>query len=284
MHCACSSDSASGYGPAIWAPAGTTASIVLETLAAPTAPGVDLTGAAPYLRVRTSPTATDTKLDCSIADGLVWLDQLAGVLRWDIIPADFSGAGYTSGTPWYYEFGYILADGSAYIPDQGVGLLYLDKVRPATGPYGLLIAWMPFLRMRAVGPDGSPVPIYASTAYVEAALLALLTRDDEANASGDTTITLPAGSRHHTVDLVFTGVAGTRRVILDTAGAEEGDVIRLNYTLPATADIVVELRNATAGGTLLDTLTTDTSGDDASLVSTYSGTAWVCSPALYPSN
>lgn len=285
MSCACSSSSATGFGPAFWVPAGTTAAFILETLAGPTAPGVDLTGATPYLRIRTSPTATTVELEALIGDGLTWLDQLAGVLQWDVLPADFASAAYTAGTPWYYEFGYALADGSVYIPDQGIGELYLDKVRPATGPSGLQLAWMPFLRARAVGPASSPVPTYASTAYVQAAIAAIFTREALANdGTGNTTITLPAGSRHHTVDLVFTGAAGTRTVILATTGAAAGDVSMLNYAIPATAGIVIELRNATAGGTLLDTLTSDASGDDATLVSTYSGTVWGQPSSLYPSN
>lgn len=285
MTCACSSSSPTGYGPAYWVKAGTSARFLLETLAAPTAPGIDLTDAEPYLNILKSPTSETPELECTIGDGLTWSDQAAGVLFWDIVPADFPVTnGYVPGTPWYYEFGYELADGSIYIPDQGIGELYLDKVRPECGVNGLQIAWSPFLRARAVGPDGSDTPAYASTAYVEAAITAAFTRDDEANASGNTTITLPAGSRHHVADIVFSGSAGTRVVIADTTGAIAGDVLRLNYTLPATASIVVELRNATAGGTLLDTLTTDTSADPATLVATYSGTAWVLSSAQYPSN
>jgi hypothetical protein len=285
MTCACSSTSANGYGPAYWVKAGTSARFILEALAAPTAPGIDLTDAEPFLVVRESPSATTAKLECAIDDGLTWSDQAAGVLFWDIVPTDFpTSNGYVPGTPWYYEFGYELADGSIYIPDQGIGELYLDKVRPDCGVGGLQIAWSPFLRARAVSPDGTHTPTYASTAYVDAAIVAAFTRDDEANATGNTTITLPAGSRHHVVDLVFSGSAGTRVVIADTTGAIAGDVLRLNYTLPATASIVVELRNATAGGTLLDTLTTDTSAEPATLVATYSGTAWVLSNAQYPSN
>ncbi len=288
MSCACSSATSTGLGPAFWVPAGTSARFILETLAAATSPGLDLTGATLYLRIRTSITGSTTELEATIGDGLTWLDQELGVFIWDILPADFAAAAYTPGTPWYYEFGYTLADGSAYIPEAGIGELYLDKVRPATGATGLQIAWMPYLRARAVGPDGSPTPIYASTAYVtaaiEAALDALFTRTSAANSTGNTTITLPAGSRHHAVDLVFTGAPGTRIVVADTAGAITGDVLVLDYTLPATSDIVVELRDATAAGTLLDTLTTDASADSACIRLTYSGTVWQLNSALYPAN
>jgi len=54
--------------------------------------------------------------------------------------------------------------------------------------------------------------------------------------------------------------------------------------LCVVAGIVIELRNATTGGTLIDTLTTDASGDPAEVTIEYSGTAWSLLFAQYPSN
>lgn len=132
----------------------------------------------------------------------------------------------------------------------------------------------------AEGGTGAATPTAARDA-----LRVQFTRASAANdGTGSTTITLPAASRHHAVDLVFTGAPGTRIIVADTAGAITGDVLVLDYTLPATPDIVVELRNATAGGTLLDTLTTDATADSACIRLTYSGTVWQLNSALYPAN
>lgn len=113
---------------------------------------------------------------------------------------------------------------------------------------------------------------------------AIVQRASAANSTGDTTITFPAGCRVLTVDMVFTGAAGTRILVADTSGLTGGEILRLDYTLPATAGIVVELRNATTGGTLLDTLTTDATGDSAFVELTYSGTVFQFNRAQYPAN
>lgn len=70
------------------------------------------------------------------------------------------------------------------------------------------------------------------------------------NNSGDTTIT--PTKPIYTVALSFTGAARTSKIILVAAGATvAGDKIRLDLTFPATANIVIEARNATGAGTLL---------------------------------
>mgnify|MGYP002135492551 FL=1 len=92
------------------------------------------------------------------------------------------------------------------------------------------------------------------------------------NSTGNTTVT-PTQSNHVAI-LVFTGSAGTRIAILSTTNQLVGNTLELRLNLPTTAAIVVEVRNGTAGGTLLYSLTTDGSGDDAYLRLYFDGTAW----------
>lgn len=92
------------------------------------------------------------------------------------------------------------------------------------------------------------------------------------NSTGNTTIT-PTQSNHIEV-VTFSGTAGTRILILDASAQLVGNVAKLRLNLPATAAIVVEVRNATSGGTLLFSITTDGSGDDAYLELYFDGSAW----------
>lgn len=121
----------------------------------------------------------------------------------------------------------------------------------------------------------------AETAARIAADTALFQSASFANAAGDTVITVPAGCRNYTVYGAFTGAAGTRNIALDLTNAVAGCRVTLVAALPATAAIVINLRNATVGGTILDTLTTDTSGDGASFESGFT-TVWNKIQSLYP--
>jgi hypothetical protein len=94
-----------------------------------------------------------------------------------------------------------------------------------------------------------------------------------ANSSGNSTIT-PTGSNQIQI-VTVTGVARTSVFILDVAGRQEGDTLELRFEQPATAAIVEEIRNATVGGTLLYSYTTDGSGADNLYCKLYfNGTAW----------
>lgn len=100
------------------------------------------------------------------------------------------------------------------------------------------------------------------------------------NSTGNFTVT-PVFPNHLAVVNV-TGSAGTRVVILDLTGQIAGDMARFRFNLPATAAIVIEIRNATSGGTLLFTLTTDGSGDDWVAECYFDGTAWQKYNNTYP--
>ena len=102
------------------------------------------------------------------------------------------------------------------------------------------------------------------------------------NSTGNTTLTMPLGISTYNVEVTFSGSAGTRIIILSTANAKDGDVINMTFINPTTSAIVEEVRNATSGGTLLDTTTTDTSGDDVFVSCKFNGTAWKLQCAQYP--
>ncbi len=71
------------------------------------------------------------------------------------------------------------------------------------------------------------------------------------NNAGNTTITPTKAT--WTQQMTYTGAAGTRIMILDAASAVEGDTIDLFGAKTDGAGVIVEVRNATAGGTLLAT-------------------------------
>lgn len=120
--------------------------------------------------------------------------------------------------------------------------------------------------------DGSPVsednpfPV-ALTGGAPAAIGAT------ANSAGNSTIT-PTGTPQIQI-VTVTGVARTSVFILAVAGQVAGDILELRFVQPATAAIVEEVRNATVGGTLLYSYTTDGSGADHLYCKLYfDGAAW----------
>lgn len=114
-----------------------------------------------------------------------------------------------------------------------------------------------------------------------AAIEALFQSGTFSNSTGNTTITVPAGCDNYTVYGTITGSAGTRNVVLDTANASDGCQVIVVLELPTTASIVVNFRNATTSGTILDTLTTDTSGDNATAEFGFT-TVWNKLQSQYP--
>lgn len=93
------------------------------------------------------------------------------------------------------------------------------------------------------------------------------------NNAGNSTIT--PSSAHQVQVITVGGVARTSVFILDVAGRNVGDRLELRFVQPAVAAIVEEVRNATVGGTLLYSYTTDGSGTDVLAAELYfDGTAW----------
>lgn len=94
-----------------------------------------------------------------------------------------------------------------------------------------------------------------------------------ANSTGNSTIT-PTGSPQIQI-VTVTGSARTSVFILAVAGQVAGNILKLRFVQPATAAIVEQVRNATVGGTLLYSCTTDGSGADHLYCELYfDGTAW----------
>jgi len=109
------------------------------------------------------------------------------------------------------------------------------------------------------------------------------------NNTGNTTIT--PTKPNQTYALTFTGAAGNRIIILDVAGRTSGDKIFLDLVFPATSGLVISVRNATSGGTLLlpvesfgapQTFTTDGNVLSAHWEFTFNGTAWIYDTSNLP--
>jgi len=127
--------------------------------------------------------------------------------------------------------------------------------------------WGTFFQMEVVNAGGvSPggVNDYAATT----------------NNSGNTIITPTAPN--YGFGLTIGGSARTSIIVLDTAGRIAGDAITIGIALPATTAIVLEVRNATSGGTLLlpaeifasQQYTTDGIDRSATWEFVFTGTAW----------
>ncbi len=108
------------------------------------------------------------------------------------------------------------------------------------------------------------------------------------NNAGNTTLT-PTQS-NQTYLLTVGGSARSSIIILATAGRTAGDRIMLDLALPAAAAIVLDVRNATAGGARLlpvevfptQDITTDGSLRSTRLEFTYTGAAWIYDMANLP--
>lgn len=92
------------------------------------------------------------------------------------------------------------------------------------------------------------------------------------NSTGNSTL-VRTGATNVKI-ITFTGTARTSVLILDAVAAFAGDLMKMRLNIPTTASIIIEVRDATSGGTLLYSITTDGSGDDAYLEAYFDGTAW----------
>lgn len=102
-----------------------------------------------------------------------------------------------------------------------------------------------------------------------------------ANPGGDTVI---ARSSANTAAIVtFSGSASTRNLALSTSGAESGDRMTVKSVFPSTPGIVVNFRNATVGGTVLDNYSTDGSILAGTWEFYFDGVAWNYLRAQVPS-
>lgn len=140
------------------------------------------------------------------------------------------------------------------------------------------------IRCSLINPSstaGSAKPTLATLADLAAAVLAangFTWENLTSAAAGNTDITRLTSSRHHTarVNVTGTGGATTRTLSVKTTNSPvAGDTVRLIISPDAEAGNTIEVRNSSAGGTLLETIVTDTSARKYSVVLTYTGSAWV---------
>lgn len=103
------------------------------------------------------------------------------------------------------------------------------------------------------------------------------------SSAGNTDITPAVNSAVHSVEATVTAGAGafTRTVALLTANSSAGDTCKVHFTMPASTNPLVEVRNATSGGTLLCTITGEAAGDDLAADFYFDGSAWQPHSANY---
>lgn len=101
-----------------------------------------------------------------------------------------------------------------------------------------------------------PVTIYQPGSSVPATSPTLVSRHAQTNGSGTSTVT--PTSQVHTEVLTVNGAARTSTIILGIIGVQDGAQLNVMVILPGTADITLNFKNATTGGTQLSTLTTGT--------------------------
>lgn len=103
------------------------------------------------------------------------------------------------------------------------------------------------------------------------------------SSAGNTDITPAVNSASHGVVATVTagGGAFTRTVSLLTANSSAGDVCAIRFDMPASTNPLVEVRDATSGGTLLTTITGEAGGIPLHATYLFNGTAWVELGAQY---
>ncbi len=96
------------------------------------------------------------------------------------------------------------------------------------------------------------------------------------SSAGNTDVTPGVNSASHGVIATVTagGGAFTRTVALLTSNSSAGDRCVIHFIMPASTNPLVEVRNATSGGTLLCTITGEAAGDDICTEFLYDGSAW----------
>ncbi len=184
------------------------------------------------------------------------------------MPAQYPSSGYVADSPTVLLR--KLVNNTAIIAENGGGG---GAGLPSQGGHA-----GEFLTTNGSAASWAAVSGAANTAYATATT----------NNTGNTTIT-PTKAIQST-KLAFTGVASNRIIILDVTGRASGDKLFLDLVFPATAAIVISVRNATSGGTLLlpveSFATQDFTTDGVTLSAhwefTFNGTAWIYDSSNIP--
>lgn len=137
------------------------------------------------------------------------------------------------------------------------------------------------IRCSIIDPEsfaGADKPTFATVAYVNSLALAggvFTNQNVTSSVAGNSNITRPLNSHHHTAFVTISGSANTRTFSIQTTNTPAvGDIVHLFFATPTTEDIVLEIYNSSTAGMLLKTITTDDSGVDYFLVFEYDGSAW----------
>lgn len=96
------------------------------------------------------------------------------------------------------------------------------------------------------------------------------------SAAGSTSITLPALARRKVLTISPAAGSGayTHVVYFPVASRLAGDEVLVRVRMPASANPTIELRDATSGGTLLQTITGTGTAFDTSWTVVFGGSAW----------
>jgi hypothetical protein len=103
------------------------------------------------------------------------------------------------------------------------------------------------------------------------------------STAGNSDVTPAANSATHgCMAAIAAGVgAYTRTMSILTANSSAGDRCVINFTMPTSTNPLIEVRNATSGGTLLCTITGEAGGDDLCAEFLFDGTEWQPLSASY---
>ena len=96
--------------------------------------------------------------------------------------------------------------------------------------------------------------IYLASSALPLPPFGYVSKDKQTNNSGDTTAVI--GSLDHTEVITLGGTARTSNLILPVAGMADGALLRLILSLPGTAGIILQVRNASISGPILSTFET----------------------------
>lgn len=144
--------------------------------------------------------------------------------------------------------------------------------------------WMQIVGYTSTGTQlvygAGPITVYNPGAYSPPSLPGVVAEQSVSNSTGNTTI-LPVG-QVNTVFVNVTGAASTRNILLAENNMLTGATARLTFAFPATAGIVVNVRNDVLAGSILANFTTDGEQLSAVMDFVYDGSTWVLTGAAVP--
>ncbi len=80
--------------------------------------------------------------------------------------------------------------------------------------------------------------------------LAIFARNASTNASGNTTLSIAATTRHHTEIMTVSGDPRTSEIVVPVTGRVDGDIVKVRF-INTVNGVTLNLRNATVGGSVI---------------------------------